>query len=1102
MRTREIRRLARLVGTALLAAPAVLAGQTKPGWNVTEARGKTREIDFTTDEGTYMSVDLSPDGQWLVFDLLGHVYRMKVTGGEAECLTQASGIAVNYHPRFSPDGKAIAFISDRAGQDNLWLMGADGANPRPLLLDDSSRAAEPAWAPDGQSIYFTRKMKTPSGFYRTADEIWRIPRGGGRPTPIVRLAASGSSTPARAGVWAGADRVQWPAPTPDGKYLYFHSSLFAGPDRHLRRIDLRTNRIDDVTPSNTEYLSCCGRPAYPLRLGAVAPEVSPDGRWLTYASKLPGGRTSYRGKDYAGRTALWLRDLTTGAERVLMDPITSDAMDLHPAWDHRVLPGYAWARDGRSIVITQGGKLRRVWLDSGRVETIPFHARVHRTISEMARSTVAIKDDRFEPKFLRWPASTADGKRLAFEAVGKLWLADLPNGHPRPLLDPEGPGDGPGFELTPAWSPDGRWLAYTTWDDVAGGHLWRLGANGTTPERLTKTPGRYLYPVWSPDGTKIVVNHWDPALGWPGDGKGWELLEVPAAGGPPVTLRGPGRAEPAGSDAGGRSWRLVGNRLIGTKLERANPKKLELAVESRYQVVPSPSGRWAAVQQKQDVYLTAIPTVLSKSDSIAIDLGPGGRRLIRLTTEGGYYPRWRDGETLELMGGNRYFVYHAAAGRTDTIPLQFSVRRDGGRGTIALKGARLVTLDRQRVIDAGTIVVDGSRITCVGSCDESKAGKVVDVTGATIIPGLVDVHAHHLTKDWGPVVDPHRASSARYLAWGVTTAHDPSAEMDPSFSIGELVEAGRIVGPRTYSTGVALTCSDYDDLREIETYRDAEEQIVRAQQVGAISIKDYKQCTRVQREMLADVARKRGITITSEGSDLIYLLGLIMAGSTGWEHPIQYHPLYSDATRFFGLAGAHYSAQLILSDYPHGDAMEYWFSQEDLWKNRKVLDWNRWQDVATRRTFIAKPLDQYIFPILAEGAADIRKGGGYLAVGAHGEQDGLGTHWEMWAYGTALEPMAALEAAALDGAHFLGLEREIGSLVPGKLADLVVLDANPLENLRNSTAIRLVMKAGKLYDAKTLDEIWPDPKPYGPHPWNTADALRSDDRPDDVYDRR
>jgi Tol biopolymer transport system component len=99
---------------------------TTDGWDVTHPRGRTRTIDFTTSEGTWTSVDVAPDGTWLAFDVLGHIYRIPIGGGTAECLTQSSGIAMNVQPRISPDGRSITFISDRQGQMNVWTMDSDG----------------------------------------------------------------------------------------------------------------------------------------------------------------------------------------------------------------------------------------------------------------------------------------------------------------------------------------------------------------------------------------------------------------------------------------------------------------------------------------------------------------------------------------------------------------------------------------------------------------------------------------------------------------------------------------------------------------------------------------------------------------------------------------------------------------------------------------------------------------------------------------------------------------------------------------------------------------------------------------------------------------
>src|SRR5689334_7355328 len=127
-------------------------GAQRVAWDVTQPRGQTRDIDFTTSEGTWMSADLSPDGTWIAFDLLGHIYRMPAAGGEATVLTQSSGVALNFQPRISPDGKTIAFITDRRGQYNLRVMNADGSNQRPVFTDLNATALEPAWTPDGNYI--------------------------------------------------------------------------------------------------------------------------------------------------------------------------------------------------------------------------------------------------------------------------------------------------------------------------------------------------------------------------------------------------------------------------------------------------------------------------------------------------------------------------------------------------------------------------------------------------------------------------------------------------------------------------------------------------------------------------------------------------------------------------------------------------------------------------------------------------------------------------------------------------------------------------------------------------------------------------------------
>lgn len=1092
-------------------APAYAQEARATGWNVEVPRGAVREISFDVQEGTFMSLDVSPDGRWIVFDLLGHIYKVSSSGGQAECLTQDSGIAMNYHPRFSPDGLEIAFISDRGGQDNLWVMGRDGGKATQIVSDMNSKFYEPAWSPDGRQIYVTRRLPI-SAFERTLENLWVYPRAGGAGAPVVESADH---------------QLHWASPSRDGTYLYYHQSDGRGRDQNIKRLNLRTGQSADMTAPKSRSWLYDQRP-----MGEYAPEVSPDGRYVAFARKIPGGKLRFRGSEVGPRTALWVRDLKSGEERVIVDPLDYDLSDVGVQMQSRIMPGYAWAPDSQSLYLTQGGGLRRAWLKSGRIDAIAFNAAVRRKISAQARGSFDLGGDTFQARALRWPASSSDGASLVFEAAGRIWRTALGSSNgplrPAPLVDWGVQQDGLDpdhaiFERTPSWSPNNEWVLFTTWREAdGGGHVWKVRASGGTPQQITREKGNYLYPEWLPNGD-IVANRWDPALERTPSAPGWQLVTLTAAGKVRYTVdvgrlvdggrndRGEfyfaapdgiadapprvGPVPPALLAAGGYGAISDGQKI--TALMEVDPRSGKMTQRGRFigvapRLNPSPDGRWIALEQHEDVFLA------SAQDGAGTT--PGGLRTIdpprAVSLNGGTQPRWRNTHVLEWMSANTYFSRDTITGATTQRPIELLVKNDRSLETIAFTHARLITLDAAGTIENASIVVRGDRIACMGECDVSAASTVIDASGKTITPGWVDVHAHQLSGMDEELPVKH-SDSARSLAYGVTTVHDPWVGGDAvlsSFAFGELVRAGRVVGPRSYSTGRAVFPWS-QSLEPWTSPADAEREISKRAALGSLSIKNYALKTRYERQWLIDAARRAGQTITAEGQGLFFNISLMMDGSTGWEHWLHELPLRKDAAQFLGSSQAYWSPQLYRGGYPNQPGLEYWLGEAQVQNDPKVLHFSDWQLIASRSRSGKFDLANYpALPMMAQAAVDVHRAGGSIAMGGHGEITGLDLHWEVWTYAMAARPIEALEAATIGGARFLGLEKDLGTLAVGKLADLVILNANPLENIRNTRSISYVMKAGRLYNADKLDEIFPRRRPYGIRPWALEDISRRDTR--------
>ena len=1069
----------------LIANPVQIIGQekseAKEKWDVTEPRGKTIDISFSTDEGTWMSLDISPDEKWIYFDLMGHIYRMSATGGEAENLTNSSGIALNFHPAVSPDGSQIAFISDRSGQNNLWVMNVDGSEPKQVFKEGMVRAVTPEWTNDGDYILVQRQNLAGSG-----SGIWMYHKNGGEGIEIT----NGS----------------WPSVSDGDSYMYYYEAV--GPQagiglndalkgyNQLRRYDFQNGDIKEVTNgiAAQQIRSSSG--------GGYAGEVSPDGRYLAFARQIPDGTINYRGHKFGPRTALWLRDLKTGSERIIMDPIDRDMTETIKTL--RDLPGYAWAKNGNHIYISQGGKIRMLNVESGEVTTIPFTADIKRTISEQAYEKFEINDDSFQARFLRWYTISPDQKRAAFQSVGRIWVMDLPNGTPKRLTKNEFEP----FEFAPSWSPDSKYIAFTSWNDEKGGDIWEAEVRNSKLTKLTKESGEYLHPNWSEDGKTLVAIK---GSGASFRGRSWawnpwfDLVEINTSNRVEKSIK---RIDSFGGTRAQMPRPFYGpekrvyfqeghasNLALKSVNRNGEEEKIHVSIPYGDEIMLSPDGKFIAITEGMNVYLMPFPFMRTGNNFIDIDKKNGKFPVKQLSKSGGLYPTWVNATTLTYGSANWMYKYDVSSEKTDSIKIDLTVKKNIPKGTIALTNARIITAnDKDNVIDSGSVISENGRIICVGDCDVSEIDEVIDASGKTIMPGLIDMHAHHY-REYRGIMPKRNFETAIYLAFGVTTNMDNSMWSQNVFSTAELIDAGEIIGPRTFSTGDPLYRGDGRNQNELSSYEVAEENIERLKSWGAISLKQYLQPRRDQRQWVTDIARKEGLMVTSEGGDLMYNLGMTMDGHTAFEHPLSYGIIYKDASTFFGKAKMIYSPTFMVGGTGPWNE-EYYFQREEVWKNEKMRRFLPWRQLIphTRRR-VLRPETDYGFPLIAESLKDVIEAGGYGAIGSHGQMHGIASHWELWMTAAGMDNLLAIKVATLHGAYFLGMQDDLGSIEVGKIADLIVLNSNPIEDIENTLDMLYVMQSGRLFEAATLNELWPVQKEYGPYYWINEEALKSDSKP-------
>jgi Tol biopolymer transport system component len=1050
-----------------------------------------------------MSVDVSPDGHTVVFDLLGEIYTMPITGGVAHPVTHGEGW--NTQPRFSRDGSRIAFISDRDGQKNIWVVDKGGKRPFQVSYETLYLTSSPVWAPDNSAIIGLRiGSYEPKAYWASVGiSPWKYSLNE-TSAPLLREPAPQ--------IESNGEPVRYSGMSLDstGEHVYCSVSKeqrnwnasppllpFTG-----ERIDLPTGRTDilDGTASR-----------------GVRPTVSPNGETIAYVFPIE----NEKGK-------LHVLNIHSGEDRELSH-LNLSYLDM--TLNNDVTPGFAFTPDSKDVVFSAEGRIWRGNVASGVVRPIVFRADVHKRIAPLLMTSHHIDRDFVAVKqftgtrFLR--SVTSNSQPVVFSAVGRIWYGGTRHADTlRALTD----SSREGYAVDPSMSPDGRWISYVTLPTVSGGngHLWKIPIGGGDPIRLdtewpfdtSAAPVLWGSPVWSEDGAGVLVSPMQPGppviyfvpeeggtarlvisrmqtndnantsvnvLGDCNDGAHRIRFEEKTSGLPP-TIR-VHSVRPDGSDDR-VEWTLKAHR----RDSRSWSPDSDLA--------ESPDCQYAIVPHEQDTYLVDLRKLdTGKAEApLVVDLPwmveNGTARHLSVTD--GHDFQWLDGgNTIAWNYGNRFYRVSLtdvlnkpdrSKWQIDEEVLTLMAPLPHPSGNLLLRGPRIITMRGDEVIEHGDILLTGNTITTVGVSGELAVPvgtPVIDLQGQTVIPGLIDTHVHG-------VMQPYlTADLLLQLSMGFTTIRDPNNWL---FQASEFYEASAAPVPRHVYSGIGISPS----IKTIRSLDDAREVVQRDVADGAVALKQYLQPERLQRQWLRIAAGEAGVNMTNEGGfDLQEQLTHIADGFTGTEHGFAPAPVYRDVIQFVARSGttytptlpdalpknfdAYYEDMLTSPEYDFEDPRNArfppggWNRGNEAWSYSKELAEIQEMSLKARSEASAR-VRATILPG-ARNVANVVRFGGRASVGAH-EPPVSKSHYNLWQYvDGGMTPLQALRCATQFAADNIGYGQDLGSISPGKIADLVVLYSNPLEDIHNTRNIRYVVKGGVVYDSLTLDEVWPDRKP-------------------------
>jgi Tol biopolymer transport system component len=596
---------------------APLWAQENKKWDIEKPLGSSKALNFTTTEGTWINLDVSPDGKDIVFDLLGDIYKMPVSGGPASVLS--SGMAYDVQPRFSPNGKFILYTSDKDGVDNIWVMSANGTEKHALTTETFNPVSNATWLPN--SNYIIASKHWAGAPLWGASELWLYHTSGGLAgVQVIKNLKQ-------------PQRNAEPCPSADGKYLYFTDDESPLPYfKYDKNPYTEIYSIKKLNLENAAIEKVAGGAG-----GAIRPQISPNGKLMAFVKRI------------GLKSVLCVQNLLTGEEFLVYDDLSKDQQE---AWTNTsIYPNFNWLPDNKTIVFYAKGKIRKVNIDTQETSEIPFSVDVKQTIVDALHFDQRVFTDDFEIKQIQQLASSPDGKKIVFSAAGYLYQKELPNGKPTRLTQNED------WEFEPSFSNDGKYLVYTTWNYQTKAAVVKYSFERKDTSILSHESGFYYSPKFSNKGDMVVYAKGlgNASLGY-NYGKNKGIYTVAAAGGVPKFLL---------SEGTNAQFSTADNRIFFTtqSAKKSEFKSCDLNgqnIQTHYTLAgastfcASPDNKWIAFTEFFNIYVTPMVQV---GYGLEVSWNNKALPVKKISRDGGNCMHWsHNSKNVYYVLGAKYFT--------------------------------------------------------------------------------------------------------------------------------------------------------------------------------------------------------------------------------------------------------------------------------------------------------------------------------------------------------------------------------------------------------------------------------------------------------------